>query len=317
MRILITGGAGFLGSHLADLLLSKGHRVAVVDDLSTGRRDNVPARAELLEMDVRHPRAEALIASFDPERIYSMACPASPPAYQRDHAGTLETIFKGTLACLRAGQRLGARVLLASTSEVYGDPPPEEHPQREGYRGSVSTWGLRACYDEGKRCAEALGWSWQNRGVGVRVARIFNSYGPRMSPDDGRVVTNFCAQAIRGEPLTIYGDGAQTRSLCYASDTVRGLEALMESEVEGPVNVGNPAEVTVLDLAVRVLRLAGRGAWRMDRDVEFRPLPQDDPRRRRPDVGRAERLLGWRPEVGLDEGLARTFEHLRRRLASA
>lgn len=305
MRIVVTGGAGFIGAHLVRALA--GHDILIVDDLSTGTRP--PHDTPFLELDVRSPNAAGLIASFEPHQIYHLACPASPPAYQRDPVRTLETCHLGTSAVLRAAEKCGSRVLLASTSEVYGDPPATEHPQRESYRGNVNSWGARACYDEGKRAAESLAWCYQQRGVEVRVARIFNTYGPGMAVDDGRIVSNFVAQALRGETMTVYGDGSQTRSLCYVSDTVRGLLALMDSLVEGPVNIGNPEEVSVLDLAARVRLLVGSTS-----PIESFPLPPDDPRQRRPDIGRAGRLLGWRPEVSIDEGLRLTIDDFRARI---
>jgi len=308
---LVTGGAGFVGSHLVDRLLADGREVVVVDDFSTGRHANLAHlpvdAARVLELDVRSKNAANLMASFEPEEVYHLACPASPPAYQRDPQRTLETCFLGTRAALDTAERVGARVLLASTSEVYGDPPLSQHPQREEYWGNVNPRSVRSCYDEGKRAAEALSWCYEKRGVQVQVARIFNTYGPRMAPDDGRVVSNFVCQALAGRPLTVYGDGSQTRSLCYVADTVDGLVRLMQMPTPiGPVNVGNPAEVTMLELATAVATALGS-----EFAVEYLPLPVDDPKRRRPDIGRAGRLLGWRPTTPLAVGLARTVEHFR------
>ena len=301
---LVTGGAGFLGSHLIDRL-RKNRRVTVADDLSTGKLTNLPPRGEadepitFVQLDVTQPIAEKVMASFEPDEIYHLACPASPVAYQRDPVKTLRTCSEGTLAVLNAAAKCGASVLLASTSEVYGDPV--QHPQRETYWGHVNPRGPRSMYDEGKRYAEALAAAHY---VSVRVARIFNTYGPRMAPDDGRVVSNFIVQALRGEPLTIYGDGGQTRSLCYVDDTVAALEMLMASDYREPVNIGNPWEVTMLELAMLVLKLTESAS-----KLERRPLPGDDPRRRCPDTSRANEVLKWRPLVGIDEGLARTIRY--------
>jgi len=308
---LLTGGAGFLGSHLVDRLLADGRDVAVVDDFSTGRHANLehlPVGAiKVLELDVRSPNAARLMASFEPDEVYHLACPASPPAYQRDPQKTIETCFLGTRAALDAAERSRARFLMTSTSEIYGDPPASQHPQREEYWGNVNPRGSRSMYDEGKRAAEALSWCYEQRGVQVQVARIFNTYGPRMAPDDGRVVSNFVCQALAGQPLTVYGDGSQTRSLCYVADTVDALVRLMQMPHPiGPVNVGNPAEVTMLELAEAVATAIGA-----DLAVDYLPLPADDPKRRRPDIGRAGRLLGWRPTTPLAVGLARTVDYFR------
>jgi UDP-glucuronate decarboxylase len=298
------GGAGFLGSHLCDALLLRGHEVLVLDDLSTGSRSNVEHLAShplftLFEHDVREPFHVPV------HRIYNLACPASPVHYQADPVKTTLTSVLGTLHALRLAESCGARVLLASTSEVYGDP--EVHPQHESYCGSVNPVGIRSCYDEGKRCAESLATDFaRSRGVSVRIARIFNTYGPRMSHDDGRVVSNFVAQALSGEDLTIYGDGLQTRSFCYVDDLVDGLLRLMESSATGPINLGNPEEFTVVDLARQVLDLTASRS-----PVRFVALPQDDPRMRRPDIERARRLLGFVPRVPLREGLSRTIAWFR------
>jgi UDP-glucuronate decarboxylase len=311
MRALVTGGAGFLGSHLCDRLLGEGHEVVALDDLSTGSLANVAhlaahRRFRLVEHDVQRPY------HFEVDRIYNLASPASPPHYQRDPIRTTLTNVLGALHALELAHRTGARVLQASTSEVYGDP--EVHPQPESYRGCVNPIGVRACYDEGKRCAESLAMDYaRTRGVPIRIARIFNTYGPRMAPDDGRVVSNFVVQALRGQDLTVYGDGSQTRSFCYVDDLVDGLVRLMEHPGEtGPVNLGNPAEMTVLELAREVQRLTG-GKSR----IIFRPLPKDDPRQRKPVIDRARSVLGFAPQVSLRDGLAATIESFRDRLARA
>jgi UDP-glucuronate decarboxylase len=308
MRVLVTGGAGFVGSHLCDRLLAEGHEVTALDDLSTGDPRNVAHHAKnrrfrLVVGDVTHPYR------FDVDRIYNLACPASPPHYQRDPIKTTMTSVLGARHALELARATGARVLQASTSEVYGDP--EVHPQPETYRGAVSPIGVRACYDEGKRCAESLMMDYhRRRGVEVRIARIFNTYGPRMSPDDGRVVSTFIVQALRGEDLPVFGDGSQTRSFCYVDDLVEGLVRLMEHPTESsPVNLGNPAELTVLGLAQEVLRLVG-GPSR----VAFAKLPADDPRQRRPVIDKARALLGFEPMIPLQVGLARTVEHFRAEL---
>ena len=307
-RVLVTGGAGFLGSHLCERLVGDGHDVVALDDLSTGRRRNVAhlletRRFRLVEHDVRRP------FELDVDRIYNLACPASPPHYQADAVGTTLTSVLGTLHALELGHRRGARVLQASTSEVYGDP--EVHPQPEEYRGAVNPVGVRACYDEGKRCAESLCFDFRRqKGASVRVARIFNTYGPRMALDDGRVVTNFVVQALRGEPITVYGDGRQTRSFCSVDDLVDGLVRLMECEEDaGPVNLGNPGEFTVLELAREVLRLTGSRS-----PLVLRPLPSDDPQKRRPDIEKAKRLLGFEPRVPLAKGLEATASSIRAEL---
>ena len=302
---LVAGGAGFIGSHLVDALLGEGARVICLDSYRTGRPENLrhlegEPRFDLVEADVIHALPER-IARARPTRIYNLACAASPIHYQADPEHTMLTNVVGTSNLLRLAEETGARLLLASTSEVYGDP--EVHPQPEPYRGSVSCTGPRACYDEGKRAAEALAFDFHRLGrADVRVARLFNTYGPRMRPDDGRVVANFVRQALSGEDITIYGDGRQTRSFCYVSDMVDGLVRLMESDVaDRPVNLGNPDEVEVGHLVERILRLTGSASA-----VVHRPLPVDDPRRRKPDIARAKAVLGWEPKVELDEGLAAT-----------
>ncbi len=305
MRILVTGGAGFLGSHLCERLLGEGHEVLCLDNLFTGRRRNVAhltgnPNFELFRHDVVDPfKAEV-------EQIYNLACPASPVHYQYNPIKTVKTSVMGAINCLGLAKRVKARILQASTSEVYGDP--DVHPQPESYRGNVNPIGPRACYDEGKRCAETLFFDYhRENGVDVRVIRIFNTYGPRMLPDDGRVVSNFIVQALKGDDLTVYGDGSQTRSFCYADDLVDGMIRIMNQEDEvGPVNLGNPAEFTIRELAEKVLVKTGATS----RIVE-EPLPEDDPTQRRPDVSLAEKLIGWAPTTGLEEGLDRTIAYFK------
>ena len=305
---VVAGGAGFIGSHLCRALLDLGHEVLCVDNLQTARPSNLRALEGLpgftfVRADVVAPLPPAVTARAQRiTRIYNLACAASPPQYQADPEHTLLTSVVGTHHLLRLAEAAGARFLLTSTSEIYGDP--EVHPQAEGYRGHVSCTGPRACYDEGKRAAETLTFDYARAGrAEVRVARLFNTYGPNMHPDDGRVVSNLLCQALAGTPITIYGDGSQTRSFCYVSDTVDGLVRLMESDIDGsePVNLGNPVEITVNELLERVRAIVGS-----DAAVVHRPLPVDDPRRRRPDIGRAQALLGWSPKVSVDAGLART-----------
>lgn len=303
-RVLVTGGAGFLGSHLCDRLLAAGHECICVDNFSTGSKANVrhllnDLRFDLIRHDVVHP----LFAEVD--EIYNLACPASPVHYQSDPIHTIKTSVVGTMNALGLAKRLNAKILHASTSEVYGDPLI--HPQREDYWGHVNPHGHRACYDEGKRCAEALLFDYHRRhGIKVKVARIFNTYGPRMHPEDGRAVSNFVIQALKGEPITIYGDGSQTRSFCYSEDLVDGLIRLMgtNDEFTGPMNLGNPVEFTVLELAKKVIELTGSRS-----KLGFKPLPSDDPKRRRPDISLARERLGWAPKVSLDEGLLKTIEY--------
>jgi UDP-glucuronate decarboxylase len=306
---LVAGGAGFIGSHMCDRLIEDGYHVLCLDNLQTGREANIrhlarESRFDFIEGDVIDNLPAAI-----PHRaqsiafVYNLACAASPPHYQADPEHTMLTNVVGTSNLLRLAEKTGARFFLSSTSEVYGDP--EAHPQQESYRGWVNCTGPRACYDEGKRAAEALAFDFDRLGrAQVRVARIFNTYGPRMRPDDGRVVSNVICQALGGDDITIYGDGTQTRSFCYVDDLVEGLLRLsrLEGAQPGPVNVGNPTELTVSDLADRVIALTGTEA-----DLVYRPLPVDDPRRRRPDIGKARKLLDWRPEVGLQEGLEQTI----------
>ncbi|KAJ7299775.1 hypothetical protein O6H91_Y154200 [Diphasiastrum complanatum] len=307
LRIVVTGGAGFVGSHLVDRLLARGDYVIVVDNFFTGRKENVMhhignPRFEL----IRHDVVEPLLLEVD--QIYHLACPASPVHYKFNPIKTIKTNVMGTLNMLGLAKRVGARFLLTSTSEVYGDPL--EHPQKEDYWGHVNPIGVRSCYDEGKRVAETLAMDY-NRGanVEVRIARIFNTYGPRMGIDDGRVVSNFVAQALRKEPMTIYGDGKQTRSFQYVADLVEGLMRLMEGEHIGPVNLGNPGEFTMLELAEVVKETIDPQA-----KTEFRPNTQDDPHKRKPDITRAKNLLGWEPKISLREGLPLMVDDFRRRL---
>jgi len=305
--VLVTGGAGFVGSHLVDRLLERGDRVHVLDNFATGTVANVAhvmshSHFRLQRHDVERPLSVVPAVRV----IYHLAACASPVQYQRDPVKTTTTNVIGTRNMLELAQRTGARILLASTSEVYGDPAV--HPQTEDYRGDVNPIGPRACYDEGKRCAETLAFAYaRSRGVAIRVARIFNTYGPRMDTDDGRVVSNLVVQALRGEPMTVYGDGSQTRSFCYVSDLVDGLIALANSDCEGPMNLGNPGEVSMLELAETIRHLTGSSS-----QIVLRPLPVDDPRRRCPSIALAERTLGWHPRVPLKMGLAATIDHFRR-----
>ncbi len=300
---LVTGGAGFIGSNLCDRLLADGARVICLDSFITGPRDNLAhladhPRFELIEHDVVDP----FPAGLEPTRIYHLACPASPPFYQADPEHTLITNVMGTRNALRLAEATGARLLLTSTSEVYGDP--EVHPQPEEYRGNVSCTGPRACYDEGKRAAETLAFDFHRAGrADVRIARIFNTYGPRMRADDGRVVSNLVCQALAGAPVTLYGDGSQTRCFCFVDDTVEGLVRLMESGAAAiPVNIGDPREMTVAELVAVILRQTASAS-----KVTYRPLPTDDPRRRWPDISRAKHLLDWQPATSLEAGLEATI----------
>ncbi len=305
-RVLVTGGAGFLGSHLCERLLSLGHEVLCLDNFFTGRKENVAGCAENPRFElIRHDVVEPILLEVD--EIYNLACPASPVHYQHNAVKTIKANVLGTLHVLGIAKRVGARVLQASTSEVYGDP--EVHPQPESYWGHVNPIGERACYDEGKRVAETLCFDYHRQsGVNVAVARIFNTYGPRMLPNDGRVVSNFVMQALRGEPLSIYGNGRQTRSFCYVDDMVDGLVRLMESDERGPINLGNPAEITMRELAQKVLQLAASTSV-----LQELPLPADDPQRRQPDITLAKEKLGWQPRVELDTGLGRTIDYFRER----
>jgi len=309
-RILVTGGAGFIGSHLCRRLVAEGNDVLCVDNFYTGTRDNVAdllgsPRFELLRHDVTFP------LYVEADEIYNLACPASPVHYQNDPVQTTKTSVHGAINMLGLAKRLRARILQASTSEVYGDP--SQHPQPEEYWGNVNPIGPRACYDEGKRCAETLFFDYlRQHDLEIKVARIFNTYGPHMHPNDGRVVSNFIMQALRGAPITIYGDGTQTRSFCYVADLVEGLVRLMQSarELSGPINLGNPREFTMRELADTVAQLCG-----IEARLEFRPLPADDPRQRCPDITKARTQLGWQPTVTLAEGLQPTIDYLRRFVA--
>ena len=305
-RVLVTGGAGFIGSHLCERLLGQGHDVLCVDNFFTGRRRNIAhllgdPRFEVLRHDVTFP----LYVEVD--EIYNLACPASPIHYQHDPVQTTKTSVIGAINMLGLAKRLRAKIFQASTSEVYGDP--EVHPQPEDYWGRVNPIGLRSCYDEGKRCAETLFFDYHRQhGLGIKVARIFNTYGPRMHPNDGRVVSNFVVQALRGADITLYGDGAQTRSFCYVDDLVDGIVRLMASDpaLTGPINIGNPSEFTIRQLAELVIGLTGSASR-----IVQRPLPPDDPRQRRPDITKARDLLGWEPTVSVRDGLERTIAYFR------
>jgi UDP-glucuronate decarboxylase len=309
--IMVTGGAGFLGSHLCERLIERGHDVLCVDNFFTGTKLNVrhllsSDRFELLRHDVTFP------LYVEVKQIYNLACPASPVHYQRDPVQTTKTSVHGAINMLGLAKRLHARILQASTSEVYGDP--SVHPQPEEYWGNVNPTGIRSCYDEGKRCAETLFFDYyRQHQLQIKVLRIFNTYGPRMHPNDGRVVSNFIVQALRGEDITVFGDGQQTRSFCYVDDLVRAFILMMESadEVTGPINVGNPVEFTILELAEKVLKKIGGKS-----KVRFMPLPGDDPRQRRPDISKAQALLGWKPTIALENGLEPTIAYFRQLLAA-
>jgi len=307
MKILVTGGAGFLGSPLCERLLKAGQDVLCVDNFFTGTKQNIVhlLRSPYFEL-LRHDITFPLYVEVD--QIYNLACPASPIHYQFDPVQTTKVSVHGAINMLGLAKRLKARILQASTSEVYGDP--EIHPQPESYWGRVNPIGGRSCYDEGKRCAETLFFDYHRQHqLDIKVARIFNTYGPRMHPNDGRVVSNFVVQSLRGEPITVYGDGKQTRSFCYVDDLVDGLTRLMETEraFTGPVNLGNPEEFSMLELAERINRLT-----KSKSRIKFRPLPQDDPRQRRPDIGLARKRLKWKPKVSLDDGLKETIRYFRR-----
>jgi UDP-glucuronate decarboxylase len=310
MATLVTGGAGFLGSHLCERLLEQGQEVICLDNFFTGRRRNI---AHLLANPnfelIRHDVVDPLKAEVD--RIYNLACPASPVHYQYNPIKTVKTSVMGAINCLGLAKRVGARVLQASTSEVYGDP--EVHPQPESYRGNVNPIGLRACYDEGKRCAETLFFDYHRENkVDIRVVRIFNTYGPRMLPDDGRVVSNFIVQALKGEDITLYGDGSQTRSFCFVDDLIEAMMQTMEQEeTVGPVNIGNPVEFTIRELADAVL-----GKIKTDSKIIEMPLPSDDPTQRKPDISLAKKVLHWEPKVELSEGLDRTIPYFKERIGA-
>ena len=310
-RILVTGGAGFLGSHLIDRLLEQGHEVVCADNLFTGSKRNIEhlhghPRFEFMRHDVTFP------LYIEADEIFNLACPASPIHYQHDPVQTTKTSVHGAINMLGLAKRLRCRIFQASTSEVYGDP--SVHPQTEGYWGNVNPIGIRSCYDEGKRCAETLFFDYHRQhGLDIKVARIFNTYGPRMHPNDGRVVSNFIVQALRGQPITIYGEGQQTRSFCYVDDLIEGFLRLMATEpgFTGPVNLGNPGEFTIRQLAEQVIELTGSAS-----KLEFHPLPSDDPTQRKPDIGIAQEKLGWQPKVALREGLQQTIAYFDKMLSA-
>ena len=311
-KILVTGGAGFLGSHLCERLIEGGHDVLCVDNYFTGSKANIKhlldhPHFELMRHDVTFP----LYVEVD--RIFNLACPASPVHYQHDPVQTTKTSVHGAINMLGLAKRVKARILQASTSEVYGDP--EVHPQPESYWGKVNPIGVRSCYDEGKRCAETLFFDyWRQHQLQIKVVRIFNTYGPRMHPNDGRVVSNFIVQAIKGEDITMFGDGSQTRSFCYVDDLIEVMLRMMDSPANfiGPVNIGNPGEFTMLELAEMVLRLTGSRS-----NISFKPLPSDDPKQRRPDISLAKQALDWEPKVSLEEGLVKTIAYFRHLLAAS
>jgi UDP-glucuronate decarboxylase len=309
MRILVTGGAGFIGSHLIDRLMTAGHEVVCLDNFYTGHKRNIikwldHPYFELIRHDITEP------IRLEVDRIYHLACPASPVHYQYNPVKTIKTNVMGTLNMLGLAKRVKARFLLASTSEVYGDP--DVHPQPEEYRGNVNCIGIRSCYDEGKRVAETLAFDYHRQNnVDIRVMRIFNTYGPRMLENDGRVVSNFIVQALKGIPLTVYGDGSQTRSFCYVSDLVEGMMRLMNGDQIGPINIGNPGEYTILELAQTIQKMIDP-----DAELTFEPLPQDDPKQRQPDITKAKTFLSWEPTIPLEEGLKLTIEDFRSRLDS-
>lgn len=310
-RILVTGGAGFLGSHLCERLVNQGHDVLCVDNYFTGRKQNIAhllnkANFELMRHDVTFP----LYVEVD--QIYNLACPASPVHYQYDPVQTTKTSVHGAINMLGLAKRVKARILQASTSEVYGDP--EVHPQHEDYWGKVNPIGIRSCYDEGKRCAETLFFDYHRQHkLEIKVARIFNTYGPRMHPNDGRVVSNFIVQALLGKDITIYGDGSQTRSFCFVDDLIEGLIRLMNSDssITGPINIGNPGEFTILELAEKIIAMAETPS-----KIVFHPLPADDPKQRQPDISRAQALLDWAPKINLEHGLERTINHFKLAISS-
>ncbi|MFM8295015.1 MAG: UDP-glucuronic acid decarboxylase family protein [Microcystaceae cyanobacterium] len=307
MRILVTGGAGFIGSHLIDRLMEQGHEVICLDNFYTGTKQNLirwfgHPNFELVRHDVTEP------IRLEVEQVYHLACPASPIHYQFNPVKTIKTNVIGTLYMLGLAKRVKARFLLTSTSEVYGDP--DVHPQPEEYRGNVNCIGVRSCYDEGKRVAETLAFEYhREHGTDIRIARLFNTYGSRMLENDGRVVSNFIVQALKGTPLTVYGDGSQTRSFCYVSDLVEGLMRLMNGDFIGPINLGNPGEYTILELAQKI-----QGYLNPNAELIYQPLPEDDPKQRQPDITRAKTYLNWEPTIPLDEGLQKTIADFQRRL---
>lgn len=306
LRILVTGGAGFLGSHLCERLVDQGHDVICLDNFFTSQKLNIAHLLErpnfdLIRHDVTHP------IWIEVDRIYNMACPASPVHYQYNPIKTMKVSVMGAINVLGMAKRTGARVLQASTSEVYGDPTPEYHPQTEDYRGNVNPIGIRACYDEGKRAAETLFFDYhRSNGVDIKVVRIFNTYGPRMHPYDGRVVSNFILQALQNEPITVYGEGKQTRSFCYVDDLINAILAMMESRdgFTGPVNIGNPGEFTIRELAEKIIEMTGSSS-----ELRFMPMPADDPTQRQPDISLAKRELDWEPQVPLEQGLRPTIDY--------
>ncbi len=306
-RILVTGGAGFLGSHLCDRLLEGGHEVLCVDNFFTGARENIShlfdhPRFEFMRHDICFP------LHVEVDEIYNFACPASPLHYQADPIQTMKTSFLGALNLLGLAKRLKCKIFQASTSEVYGDP--HVHPQKENYWGNVNPIGYRSCYDEGKRCAETLFFDYHRKNnIPIRVARIFNTYGPRMHPNDGRVVSNFIVQALNNQPLTIYGDGSQTRSFCYVDDLIEATIRLMDFSEIGPMNIGNPTEFRILDLAKQVIALTGSRS-----PIVHKPLPSDDPKQRRPDISKARQFLSWQPSISLEQGLKSTIGYFEQRL---
>lgn len=304
-KVLITGGSGFIGSHLTERLLNNGHSVIIIDNFHTGSRDNIRHLLHNDDLEVyRHDVTEPYLMEVD--YIYNLACPASPIHYQRTPVKTVLTSVLGVINALKLAKDIKARVLQASTSEIYGDP--QEHPQTEEYWGNVNTIGPRSCYDEGKRIAETIMFDYhREEGVNIRIARIFNTYGPRMRPDDGRVVSNFILQALRGEPITIFGDGSQTRSFCFVDDMVEAIVRLMDQdEITGPVNLGNPDERNIKEIAELVVELTGSSS-----ELVYKPLPQDDPVRRKPDISLTKEKLNWEPKVGLEEGLPKVIEYFR------
>jgi len=305
-RILVTGGAGFLGSHLCESLLSKGHSVICIDNFFTGQKSNISHLIEDKNFElIRHDITFPIYLEID--EIYNLACPASPVHYQHDPVQTIKTAVHGAINMLGLAKRTGAKIFQASTSEVYGDP--DEHPQNENYWGRVNPIGIRSCYDEGKRCAETLFFDYHRQhGLLIKVARIFNTYGPRMHPEDGRVVSNFIMQALRGQDLTIYGNGEQTRSFCYVDDLINGFQAFMNTEdgFKGPLNLGNPSEFTIKELAEKIIKLVGSNS-----KIIYKNLPSDDPKRRQPDIDLALRKLEWKPNIQLDKGLRRAIKYFR------
>ena len=309
-RVLVTGGAGFIGSHLCERLLAQGHEVLCADNFYTGTRQNIVPLLNHPNFEViRHDVCFPLYVEVD--QIFNLACPASPVHYQNDPVQTVKTSVHGAINMLGLAKRLKARIFQASTSEVYGNPTV--HPQTEDYWGNVNPIGPRSCYDEGKRCAETLFFDYHRQhSLDIRVARIFNTYGPRMHPNDGRVVSNFIVQALRGEPITLYGDGSQTRSFCYVDDLARGIDLFMKKDdgVPGPINFGNPVEVTIKQLAETIVRMTGSRS-----QITYQPLPSDDPERRKPDISAAQALLGWNPIIDLEKGLAQTIDYFSHRLS--